>query len=345
MCIIVCGYTVSSLRYQAESDLRLSLRSTYMSRCKAVGDECSRIDPTLYTRIPPCGPLRITMDNRMDSVVGPCLGKKHRGVARSCAATAPDLILQARREAHPWLNQRASGSVVASLRVRSARDDYRKLKQTLLEVDREEMEILTRTPSRSIVPFDLLTSVNTYRISLNVRASCVASLSRVRDYLPATLDPHSNSTLACTWVSPLHHLFITQSVRSTCDPLVISRALLYLLDMRCTCHHFALESDVLLRAASCTNTTAFPVCVFVPAFSTLFICIPCFAGPRTELQVHIGCFTTRPISRISAASIATVAASTVSPTFESGLEEAQRRFRCRDLHPGVPGHCSQLDSR
>jgi len=47
-------------------------------------------------------------------------------------------------------------------------DQYRKLKQVLLEVDGAAMQILTRTPSRFVIPFDLLTSVDTHRIPLDV---------------------------------------------------------------------------------------------------------------------------------------------------------------------------------
>jgi len=46
-----------------------------------------------------------------------------------------------------------------------AKDQYRELKRVLLEVDEE---ILTRTPSRCIILFGILTSVDTYRISLDV---------------------------------------------------------------------------------------------------------------------------------------------------------------------------------
>jgi len=47
-------------------------------------------------------------------------------------------------------------------------NQYWELKQLLLEVDREAMEILTRTPSRFTILFGILTSVDTYRISLDV---------------------------------------------------------------------------------------------------------------------------------------------------------------------------------
>jgi len=50
-----------------------------------------------------------------------------------------------------------------------SRIQYRELKQVLLEVDREATEILTRKPSRFTIPFNLLTSMDTYRISLDVR--------------------------------------------------------------------------------------------------------------------------------------------------------------------------------
>jgi len=51
---------------------------------------------------------------------------------------------------------------------RTTKDQYRELKRVLLEVDGEAMQTLTRTSSRMIILFDLLTSVGTYRISLDV---------------------------------------------------------------------------------------------------------------------------------------------------------------------------------
>ena len=48
------------------------------------------------------------------------------------------------------------------------RNQYRELKQLLLEADREAKEILTRTPSRFTILFGILTSVDMYRISLDV---------------------------------------------------------------------------------------------------------------------------------------------------------------------------------
>jgi len=47
-------------------------------------------------------------------------------------------------------------------------DQYRKLKQVLLEVDGAAMQILTRMSSRFIILFNLLTSVDTHRIPLDV---------------------------------------------------------------------------------------------------------------------------------------------------------------------------------
>jgi len=52
--------------------------------------------------------------------------------------------------------------------IQVASGDYRGLKEGLLEVDREALEILTRTPFRSINFFGLLTPVGTHRIPLDV---------------------------------------------------------------------------------------------------------------------------------------------------------------------------------
>ena len=49
-----------------------------------------------------------------------------------------------------------------------AKGHYRELKEALLEMDREATEILTRTPSRFVVLFDLLTPADMYRISPDI---------------------------------------------------------------------------------------------------------------------------------------------------------------------------------
>ena len=51
--------------------------------------------------------------------------------------------------------------------IEMTKDQYRELKRVLLEVD-EAMQILTRMSSRFIIPSDLLTSVDTHRIPLDV---------------------------------------------------------------------------------------------------------------------------------------------------------------------------------
>jgi len=61
------------------------------------------------------------------------------------------------------------------------KDRYRELKRALQEVDGEAMEILTRTPSRFIILFGILTSVDMSRISSGIQYSCVASLTHVRN--------------------------------------------------------------------------------------------------------------------------------------------------------------------
>ena len=48
------------------------------------------------------------------------------------------------------------------------KDQYRELKQVLLGVDRQAMDTQTRTSSRLTTLFDLFTSANTYRISLDI---------------------------------------------------------------------------------------------------------------------------------------------------------------------------------
>ena len=75
--------------------------------------------------------------------------------------------------------------------IRGMREEYRILKEVLLEVDGEALEILTRTPSKLIDSFDSLTFPQ-----IPTRRSFVPSLSRVRSRTPITLAPYSpNSVL------------------------------------------------------------------------------------------------------------------------------------------------------
>ena len=81
--------------------------------------------------------------------------------------------------------------------IQDAKGHYGELERVLLEVDREAMEILTRTPSRFDILFDSLTSVNTYRNPLDIHVSPPSSVS----VISTTLTRSANSILVCTWVS------------------------------------------------------------------------------------------------------------------------------------------------
>ena len=83
------------------------------------------------------GHHREELRNRLDHVLGPEYIKKRHSILLNTNAEIP-------------------------------KDQYRELKRVLLEVDREAMEILTRTPSTFTILFGILTSVDTYRISLDV---------------------------------------------------------------------------------------------------------------------------------------------------------------------------------
>ena len=75
--------------------------------------------------------------------------------------------------------------------IRDMREEYRILKEVLLEVDGKALEVLTRTPSKLIDSFDSLTFPQN-----PTRRSFVPSLSRVRSRAPITLAPYSpNSVL------------------------------------------------------------------------------------------------------------------------------------------------------
>ena len=75
-----------------------------------------------------------------------------------------------------------------------AREQYGKLREALLEVDRKASEVLTRTPFRSINSFDLLTPADVYRIPLDVHlgtSSPVHVVPHPRHLIlaPPTLNP------------------------------------------------------------------------------------------------------------------------------------------------------------
>jgi len=76
----------------------------------------------------------------------------------------------------------------------TAKQQYKELKNVLLEVDREALEILTRTPFRLIDLFNLLTLVEAHRIPLNV-------------YL---CSPSPISVVACP-----QHLFLTPQLQTS----------------------------------------------------------------------------------------------------------------------------------
>ena len=61
----------------------------------------------------------------------------------------------------------------------TAREDYKRLKDVLLEVDREALEILTRTPFRLYNSFNLLTPADIHRMPLEVRLCAPSSVSVV----------------------------------------------------------------------------------------------------------------------------------------------------------------------
>ena len=70
--------------------------------------------------------------------------------------------------------------------VRRAKGQYINLKETLLEADREALEVLTRTPSAYIVLSDLLNPADTFRIPLDVRL-CAPPPVAVADRLQHSL--------------------------------------------------------------------------------------------------------------------------------------------------------------
>jgi len=78
-----------------------------------------------------------------------------------------------------------SKSWISEAGVQLAKERYNQLKYTVLEVDREATEILTRTPFRLVNHFDSLTSVRTARISLDIHL-CASSFVTVaaRDSVP-----------------------------------------------------------------------------------------------------------------------------------------------------------------
>jgi len=67
-----------------------------------------------------------------------------------------------------YLNRHRPDLCYFRINTEVTKGQYRELKRALLEVDRQAMDMLTRTSSRFIILFDLLTSVGTYRISLDV---------------------------------------------------------------------------------------------------------------------------------------------------------------------------------
>jgi len=77
--------------------------------------------------------------------------------------------------------------------LQQSKDQYGKLKKILLEVDRKALETLTRTSSGSIVPYNLLTSVDTHRIPLDVHV-CAPSPVSIVDH-PEQLGLHPTFSL------------------------------------------------------------------------------------------------------------------------------------------------------
>jgi len=108
---------------------------------------------------------------RLDPVPEP-LVRVFRPLARVLAPLVPRFESLAPRfeplAQRLWrLDQRSGHPYFAPGRV--ARIQYMDLKQLLLEMDRETTEILTRKRSRFAISFDLFTSVDTHRISLDVQ--------------------------------------------------------------------------------------------------------------------------------------------------------------------------------
>ena len=78
-----------------------------------------------------------------------------------------DHVLEQLAQEPGYLGGHHSDLYVLNKDIEIARDQCRMFKQVLLEVDRGAMKILTSTPSRLIILFDLLTSV-THRIPLDI---------------------------------------------------------------------------------------------------------------------------------------------------------------------------------
>ena len=74
---------------------------------------------------------------------------------------------------------RQHNPILNEYHIQTARGDYRELKEVLLEMDREALEILTSTPLRLTNLFGLLTTADTHRIPLDVRLCAPSSVSVV----------------------------------------------------------------------------------------------------------------------------------------------------------------------
>ena len=80
--------------------------------------------------------------------------------------------------------------------IRMVMERYGELKRVLLEVDREAVAILTRTPPR-LIPFSLLTPADAYRIPLNLRVRSASSVTIISHPKGLPLPPITNH-FVCT---------------------------------------------------------------------------------------------------------------------------------------------------